>query len=69
MALETPQGRADHSARSIEVFGRIVPAKETLDQLRAVDASAARAAGAVLHSGPIAIATIGSANAAGLAAA
>jgi predicted Zn-dependent peptidase len=69
MTLETPQGRADHLARSIEVFGRIVPAEETLDQLRIVDAGAARGAGAALHSGPIAIATIGAAKSAGLAAA
>ena len=59
MTLETPQGRADHLARSIEVFGRIVPVEETLEQLRAVDARAARGAGAALHSGSIAIATIG----------
>ena len=69
MALETPQGRVDHLARSIEVFGRIVPAEETLAQLRAVNAGAARCAGAALHSGPIAIATIGAAKSAGLAAA
>jgi predicted Zn-dependent peptidase len=69
MSLETPQGRADHLARSIEVFGRIVPIEETLEQLRAVDSATARAAGAALHSGPIAIATIGAAKSAGLAAA
>jgi predicted Zn-dependent peptidase len=69
MMLETAQGRADHIARSIEVFGRIVPVDETLEQLRAVDAAAARKAGANLHSGPIAVATIGASRAAGLAAA
>jgi predicted Zn-dependent peptidase len=69
MMLETPQGRADHIARSVEVFGRILPIEETLDQLRAVDADAARTAGANLHSGPIAVATIGASRAAGLAAA
>ena len=69
MALETPQGRTDHLARSVEVFGRIVPVEETVDQLRAVDVGAARGAGAALHSGPIAIATIGAAKSAGLAAA
>ena len=69
MALETPQGRADHLARSIEVFGRIVPIEETLAQLRGVDTGTARAAGAALHGGPIAIASIGAADApAGLAA-
>ena len=69
IALETPQGRADHVARSIEVFGRIVPAEELLANLRAVDARAARGAGAALHRGPIAIASIGAAKTpAGLAA-
>jgi predicted Zn-dependent peptidase len=63
MALETPQGRADHLARSIEVFGRIVPADELLAQLRSVDAAAARGAGMALHAGPIAIASIGAAKA------
>jgi len=63
MTLETPQGRADHLARSIEVFGRIVPAEETLAQLRAVDAEAARGAGAALHAGPVAVVSIGAAKA------
>jgi predicted Zn-dependent peptidase len=63
MALETPQGRADHLARSIEVFGRIVPIEETLGQLRAVDTAAARAVGAALHAGPVAVASIGAAKA------
>ena len=60
MALESPNGRADHMARSIEVFGRIVPAEELVAELRAVDVAAARAAGRALHDGPIAIASIGS---------
>ena len=59
MALETAQGRADQMARSIEVFGRIVPLEELLAELRAVDAASARAAGAALLDGRIAIASIG----------
>jgi predicted Zn-dependent peptidase len=59
MALETPQGRADHMARSIEVFGRIVGADELLEQIRAVDAAAARAAGASLIDGRAAVASVG----------
>ena len=39
MALETPQGRADHMARSIEVFGRILSLDEMLGEIRAVDVS------------------------------
>ena len=59
MALETAQGRADHIARSIEVFGRILSLDELLGELRAVDAAAARAAGAALLDGPIAVASVG----------
>lgn len=59
MALETVQGRADHMARSIEVFGRILPLDEILGELRAVDAAAARAAGAALLDGRVAMASIG----------
>ncbi|MEO5641235.1 MAG: pitrilysin family protein [Sphingomicrobium sp.] len=60
MSLETVQGRADQMARSIEVFGRIMPSEELVAELRAVDVAAARAAGASLHAGPVAIASIGS---------
>ena len=60
MSLESVQSRADQMARSIEVFGRIVPAEELVAELRAVDVAAARAAGRALHDGPIAIASIGS---------
>jgi predicted Zn-dependent peptidase len=60
MSLESVQSRADQMARSIEVFGRIVPAEELVAELRAVDIAAARAAGRALHDGPIAIASIGS---------
>ena len=59
MALETPQGRADHMARSIEVFGRILSLSELLEQVRAVDAPAARIAGSTLLDGRIAIASVG----------
>ena len=59
MALESPQGRADQMARSIEVFGRILPLEELLEQLRAVDAEAAKTAGAGLLDGRIAIASVG----------
>ena len=59
MALETPQGRADQMARSVEVFGRIVPLEELLADLRAVDVAAARTAGAALLDGRIAISSVG----------
>ena len=59
MALETPQGRADAMARSIEIFGRIMTADEVLAELRAVDLGAARAAGSAMLEGPRAIASIG----------
>ena len=59
MALETAQGRADHIARSIEVFGRILSLDELLGELRAVDVAAARSAGAALLDGPIAVASVG----------
>ena len=59
MGLETPQGRADHIARSIEVFGRIVVLDELLDRIRAVTIADARAAGRNLLDGPIAVASVG----------
>lgn len=59
MALESPSGRADHMARSIEVFGRIFDLDELLGQLRAVDAAAAKAAGAAIIDGRTAIASVG----------
>lgn len=59
MAMETPQGRADAMARSIEIFGRIMSIEEMLAELRAVDAEAARAAGRAMLDGPRAIASIG----------
>ena len=59
MALETPQGRADAMARSIEIFGRIMTIDEMLAELRSVDVHAARSAGAAILAGPRAIASIG----------
>lgn len=59
MTLETPQGRADSIARSIEIFGRIMTLDEMLDELRTVDATAARAAGQAMLSGSRASAAIG----------
>ena len=59
MALETPQGRADYMARSIEMFGRIMTAEEMLAELRAVDVDAARAAGRRCSTGRARIASIG----------
>jgi predicted Zn-dependent peptidase len=59
MTLETPQGRADQMARSIEVFGRVLGVEELLAELRAVDVAAARAAGAELLAGPVAVASVG----------
>jgi len=59
MSLETAQGRADHLARSIEVFGRILSLAEALEQIRAVTVGDARAAGRALLDGPVAVASVG----------
>ena len=59
MGLESPQGRADHMARSIEVFGRILSLDELLGQIRNIDAAAARGAGAALLDGRAAVASVG----------
>jgi predicted Zn-dependent peptidase len=59
MSFETPQGRADQMARSIEVFGRILSLDELLGQIRAIDASAARVTGAALLDGRAAVASVG----------
>jgi len=59
MSLETPQGRADQMARSIEVFGRVLSLDELLGHVRAVDSVAARTAGAALLDGRAAIASVG----------
>ena len=59
MTLETPQGRADHMARSIEVFDRILSLDELLGHIRAVTVDDARAAGRALLEGPVAVASVG----------
>jgi len=59
MSMETAQGRADHVARSIEVFGRILSLTEVLEQIRAVTVEDARAAGQGLLDGPAAVASVG----------
>jgi predicted Zn-dependent peptidase len=59
MSLESVQGRADHLARSVEVFGRIVSLDELLDKIRGVDGAEARAAGAALLDGRAAVASVG----------
>jgi predicted Zn-dependent peptidase len=59
MSMETAQGRADHVARSIEVFGRILSLTELLEQIRAVAVEDARAAGQALLGGPVAVASVG----------
>ena len=63
MALETPAGRADAMARSIEIFGRIMTLDEMLAEVRSVDVAAARAAGTLALSGPRADASIGESQA------
>ena len=59
MSLESVQGRADHLARSVEVFGRIVSLDELLDKICGVGAAEARAAGAALLDGRAAVASVG----------
>ena len=60
MTLETPQGRADSIARSIEIFGRIMSLDEMLAELRARRRRRrARARGRRCSSGPRASAAIG----------
>jgi predicted Zn-dependent peptidase len=59
MSLESAQGRADHMARSIEVFGRILSVAELLEQIRSVAVKDARSAGQALLDGPVAVASVG----------
>ncbi|MEO7411077.1 MAG: pitrilysin family protein [Sphingomicrobium sp.] len=59
MALETPQGRADSMARSIEIFNRIMDLDEMLAELRSVTAHDARTVARTMLNGPIALASIG----------
>ncbi|WP_439534739.1 M16 family metallopeptidase [Polymorphobacter sp.] len=48
MALEGPQGQADHVARCLAVHGRYLPPDEIVTRLEAVTVEAARAAGAAM---------------------
>jgi predicted Zn-dependent peptidase len=59
MGLETAQGRADHMARSIEVFGRILGTDELVAQIRGVSLDQAREAGRAVLDGPTAVASVG----------
>jgi predicted Zn-dependent peptidase len=59
MSLESAQGRADHMARSIEVFGRILSVAELLEQIRSVTVEDARSAGQAVLDGPAAVASVG----------
>ena len=59
MALETPQGRADSMARSIEIFNRIMDLDEILAELHSVTAHDARSVARTMLGGPIALASIG----------
>jgi predicted Zn-dependent peptidase len=59
MALETPQGRADSMARSIEIFNRIMTLDEMLGELRNVTLGDARSVTQAMLGGPIALASIG----------
>jgi predicted Zn-dependent peptidase len=59
MSLETAHGRADHMARSVEVFGRILPLNELVEQIRAVSLADARAEGEALLEAPQAVASVG----------
>jgi len=60
MALEGPQGQADHVARCLAVHGRVLPASEIVARLEAVSLDAARAAGAAMLASAPARAEIGS---------
>lgn len=59
MSLETVQGRADHHARSVELFGRLMSLEDSLAELQAVDTAAARSAGAAMLATRPAFAAIG----------
>jgi predicted Zn-dependent peptidase len=59
MALETPQGRADSMARSVEIFNRIMTLDEMLAELRNVTACDARSVAQAMLAGPFALASIG----------
>ena len=48
MALESPQGQADHVARCLAIHGRYLAAAEIVARLEAVDVDAARAEGTAM---------------------
>ncbi|WP_349369246.1 pitrilysin family protein [Salinarimonas sp.] len=58
-ALETPGGRIERLARQTLAWGRIVPMRELVERVEAVDLAAARAAGAALLSGAPTLAAVG----------
>ena len=60
MGMESPFGRAERLARSLLVWGRVPPPEESVAKIEAVDAAAARAAGArMAESGRLALALYG----------
>lgn len=59
MGLESVAGRADHLARQIQIYGRIVPPAETVALLDAVTLPQARAAATAALAGGEALATVG----------
>lgn len=59
MALETAQGQADYWARSLEIYGRLVPPGEITARLDAIGVDEVRAAGARVTGGRRASAYIG----------
>jgi predicted Zn-dependent peptidase len=59
MGLEAVTARADHLARQIQIFGRIVPPEETVALIDAVTIDEARTVGQAMLAGPSALATVG----------
>jgi predicted Zn-dependent peptidase len=62
MALESPQGQADHVARCLAIHGRFLSAAELVARLEGVTLEAARAAGAAMLAHAPARAEIGAAK-------
>lgn len=58
-ALETPAGRIERLARQTLAWGRIVPMRELVERVEAVDLDTARAAGAALLAGAPTLAAVG----------
>ena len=59
MGLESPFGRCERMARSLLIWGKVHPTEETVARIEAVDAAAARAAGARMAEGAPALALYG----------